>query len=691
MSKPLTADVADLALANITALSLLGTTTSADLGGTTQNDFAPANLASIVVVNLTASSAASITGLAAQPVGRMVVLYALAANVGNVTLTNEDVGSAAANRFDLPGAAIAVLTPGSACWLRYDTTTSRWKMLASTSSTTLPSLIVTGAVTFSGAITPASLPAGLANDYNPAGLASAATIRQAVNAGVVAILSGLTAQGAGRRITIQNLGTGILTITSEDTNSTAANRFSLPGGATWELLTDGAITFLYDGTTARWIAENMTQAVPFVQINTVTSPAAITGTVNDYNPTGLAVAGIVRQALSGATILTGIIAQTDGRILILENIDAVLILTVNSEDTGSAASNRFSLPGGTPILLNPGGSLILVYDGTSARWRSIGQVGATVSPSSPQPGVFADGSDGSVVFDGVSTILGFVPASGRYTITRDLNCINCTVNPGVVLTFANSDTEITNVGGANVHRLFCTGILTLNGKISANGHGGAVGGTVNVGAAGSYAGTASASGGQGNANGGSAGGSPTVHVWNTQPGTLGGAINTPGSNAAGNYLGGGGGGGSASSGGGGGGTTIASSNFGTTRDQRALTTGTTLQPQAITFGGSGGGGASGDAVRVGGAGGGPGGLVCVVARTIVGSGSLEARGAVGNSGAVGGNSGGGGGGGGGSVVLYFIVGIGSCTISVAGGVGGAGVGTGAHGGNGSDGRVFLPQ
>jgi len=36
-----------------------------------------------------------------------------------------------------------------------------------------------------------------------------------------------------------------------------------------------------------------------------------------------------------------------------------------------------------------------------------------ISPA--DPGVFGDGSDGSVTFDGSATVLGFVPASGVYT------------------------------------------------------------------------------------------------------------------------------------------------------------------------------------------------------------------------------------------------------------------------------------
>ena len=34
---------------------------------------------------------------------------------------------------------------------------------------------------------------------------------------------------------------------------------------------------------------------------------------------------------------------------------------------------------------------------------------------------FGDGADGTVVFDGTSTVLGLVPSSGKYTLTRDIS------------------------------------------------------------------------------------------------------------------------------------------------------------------------------------------------------------------------------------------------------------------------------
>lgn len=88
-----------------------------------QNDYAPTGFASAFAVRLSSDAAREITGLAGGAGGRVVLL----ANVGSfaITLANADTGSTAANRFALT--EDYVLEPGSACWLYYDGTSSRWR------------------------------------------------------------------------------------------------------------------------------------------------------------------------------------------------------------------------------------------------------------------------------------------------------------------------------------------------------------------------------------------------------------------------------------------------------------------------------------------------------------------------------------------------------------------------------------
>jgi hypothetical protein len=88
-----------------------------------QNDYNPAGLADAAVLRLSSDAAWSITGLAGGADGRKMLVF----NVGafNVTLTDEDAASAAANRFALTGNRI--LTPDDGVQFWYDSTSARWR------------------------------------------------------------------------------------------------------------------------------------------------------------------------------------------------------------------------------------------------------------------------------------------------------------------------------------------------------------------------------------------------------------------------------------------------------------------------------------------------------------------------------------------------------------------------------------
>lgn len=312
----------------------------------------------------------------------------------------------------------------------------------------------------------------------------------------------------------------------------------------------------------------------------------------------------------------------------------------------------------------------------------------------PYLGIFGDGSDGALTFDGSSTVLGFVPSANRYLVTRDINATNVTINSGVVVVFGAVDNEGTNNNTGGGKRLFATGTATINGKITQSGSAGASGATGHSGGAPGFfqTGPNSNQSGGGQSGAGSSVTGPTNHFWATASATAGGTAGNAGSNATGNYLGGGGGGGSTGAGGTGGSTTVVGVANNNVRDQHALTTSLSLgagaNAIALYMGGSSGGGGGGDGSHFGGAGGGGGGIACVIVYSITGSGSIEAKGGDGGPGSVGGNTGGGGGGGGGTVVIEYATGTPPTTV-VTGGNGGVGVGSGKNGGNGSAGKTFL--
>lgn len=105
-----------------------------------------------------------------------------------------------------------------------------------------------GAEVYSGVITPAALTVNT-NDYNPAGLATAARLRMSATGALN--LTGISAGAGGRRLVLHNIGGAAITL-KDDVTSTAANRFALNGDIV--LSQDQSLQIEYDGTTARWRA-----------------------------------------------------------------------------------------------------------------------------------------------------------------------------------------------------------------------------------------------------------------------------------------------------------------------------------------------------------------------------------------------------------------------------------------------------
>ena len=102
----------------------------------------------------------------------------------------------------------------------------------------------------------------------------------------------------------------------------------------------------------------------------IITPAQITADQNDYNPTGLATATILRLTSDAARNITGIVAPStnaNGRILHLQNVNTLggpNISTV-SESASSSAANRII----GAVGITPATGRTLWYDNTSSRWR----------------------------------------------------------------------------------------------------------------------------------------------------------------------------------------------------------------------------------------------------------------------------------------------------------------------------------
>jgi len=101
--------------------------------------------------------------------------------------------------------------------------------------------------------------------------------------------------------------------------------------------------------------------------SSVLTPPQITATTNDYSPTGLTEAAVLRVSTDASRDLTGIAAPfVSGRVLWVFNVGSFDIV-VKNENASSTAANRFALNG--DVTVQPGNGAPLWYDGDSDRWR----------------------------------------------------------------------------------------------------------------------------------------------------------------------------------------------------------------------------------------------------------------------------------------------------------------------------------
>lgn len=100
-------------------------------------------------------------------------------------------------------------------------------------------------------ITP-TLASGNNNNFNPTGLSSAIAVM--CGAGAAATITGMAGGVNGRIVHLLNVSGFTVSITNNDTNSTASNRFVTPGAATLTLTgsSNHGTTWIYDGASSVW-------------------------------------------------------------------------------------------------------------------------------------------------------------------------------------------------------------------------------------------------------------------------------------------------------------------------------------------------------------------------------------------------------------------------------------------------------
>lgn len=152
-------------------------------------------------------------------------------------------------------------------------------------------------------------------------------------------------------------------------NDTTNNYF---GNVTYNLTTNNVFIFNGDETT-NYIFEGPLTVCGWLfwcyETVTVTLSQLFDWTV----PADPDLAAVVyRLSTGGATYLTGMRCAFPGQVVALVNPHASADLIVEHESLLSLSSNRFTLEGGTDMVVGPRGMRLFWYDGDTNRWRVVG-------------------------------------------------------------------------------------------------------------------------------------------------------------------------------------------------------------------------------------------------------------------------------------------------------------------------------
>lgn len=263
-----------------------------------------------------------------------------------------------------------------------------------------------GRIQFDPFVTPAPLPAGLTDDWNP-GIEDVSVLNvQTNNAG--SQLGGIvapTTSKSGRWLLLLNhgdgngsRGTSPLTIIHRSLTSAGINRFVCPDLTNVELPYTGGALLKYEftgGGTGSWflIATSDGGRLGLATVGdlwfSALYPGVLTGVNNDFEPAGWTTSSLVQMLVNagGATItglkyFGGSVANDPfanavyqaGIVRWIVNRSGTESILITNEDPASQVQNRILSPIGD-FKIPPDSSCLFIYDFLQGRWRAHTNVG----------------------------------------------------------------------------------------------------------------------------------------------------------------------------------------------------------------------------------------------------------------------------------------------------------------------------
>ena len=180
----------------------------------------------------------------------------------------------------------------------------------------------------------------------------------------------------------------------------------------------------------------------------VISPAQITANQNDYAPTGFSTATVLRLSSDAERNITGISGGVDGVTKVIHNV-GLFPIVFTDEDPLSTAANRFAaagaVAGNRPLL--PDSTIVIIYDGTSSRWRFEGGTPNFLADKTVTPA----GTNGAQTINKTAGSVNFAASATSLVVTNSL----VTINSLIIATVATNDSTMKSserrCGGRFIH------------------------------------------------------------------------------------------------------------------------------------------------------------------------------------------------------------------------------------------------